>query len=216
MQSLFRRFPLTREEFWHKTGAIGSFMKFCFQPYIERPKPTPYATWASVLLRTAPGLRTGLELELLLASTLRTRTGSTLDLFVPRQKKKKNLGPLCWLGNPCWTSSTPFHAPIMVVCMGVMSSSALVSFSPSWMKLLVSQDSALLYLGPRSLSSSRVRYLGFLESCLLHCMTCTGLQGLVKMLDELILEVLLSTLKPCINTKLQNRHARMNLLYQGS
>jgi hypothetical protein len=36
-----------------------------------------------------------------------------------------------------------------------------------------------------------------------------------KVLDELILEVLLSTLKPCINTKLQNRHARINLLYQG-
>jgi hypothetical protein len=57
-------------------------MKFCFQPYIERPKPTPYATWASILLRTAPGLRTGLELELLLASTSGTRTGSTLDLLV--------------------------------------------------------------------------------------------------------------------------------------
>jgi hypothetical protein len=36
-----------------------------------------------------------------------------------------------------------------------------------------------------------------------------------EVLDELIPEVLLSTLKPCINTKLQNRHARMNLLYQG-
>jgi hypothetical protein len=36
-----------------------------------------------------------------------------------------------------------------------------------------------------------------------------------KVLDELISEVLLSMLKPCINTKLQNRHARMNLLYQG-
>jgi hypothetical protein len=35
-----------------------------------------------------------------------------------------------------------------------------------------------------------------------------------KVLDELIPEVLLSTLKPYINTKLQNRHARMNLLYQ--
>jgi hypothetical protein len=41
-------------------------MKLCFQPYTERPKPTLYATWASVLLHTAPGLRTGLELELLL------------------------------------------------------------------------------------------------------------------------------------------------------
>jgi hypothetical protein len=27
-------------------------MKLCFQPYIERPKLTPYATWASVLLCT--------------------------------------------------------------------------------------------------------------------------------------------------------------------
>jgi hypothetical protein len=36
-----------------------------------------------------------------------------------------------------------------------------------------------------------------------------------KVLDELIPEVLLSTSKPYIDTKLQNRHARMNLLYQG-
>jgi hypothetical protein len=57
-------------------------MKFCFQPYIERPKLTPYATWASVLLRTAAGLRTGLELELVLVSTSGTRTGSTLDLLL--------------------------------------------------------------------------------------------------------------------------------------
>jgi hypothetical protein len=34
-------------------------------------------------------------------------------------------------------------------------------------------------------------------------MTCTGLQGRFKVLDELIPEVLLSTLKPYINTKLQ-------------
>jgi hypothetical protein len=80
--NLFRRFLLTRNEFWHDTGAIGISMKFFFQPYIERLKPTSYATWASILLRTAPGLRTGLELELLLASTSGTRTGSTLDLLV--------------------------------------------------------------------------------------------------------------------------------------
>jgi hypothetical protein len=36
-----------------------------------------------------------------------------------------------------------------------------------------------------------------------------------KVLDELIPEVFLSTSKPSINTKLQNRHARMNLLYEG-
>jgi hypothetical protein len=80
--NLFRRFPLTLDKFWHETGAIGSSMKLFFQPYIERPKPTPYAIWASVLLRTALGLRTGLELELLLSSTSGTRTGSTLDLLL--------------------------------------------------------------------------------------------------------------------------------------
>jgi hypothetical protein len=34
-----------------------------------------------------------------------------------------------------------------------------------------------------------------------------------EVLNELIPEVLLSTLKPYINTKLQNRHAQVNLLY---
>jgi hypothetical protein len=37
----------------------------------------------------------------------------------------------------------------------------------------------------------------------------------LKVLDELIPKALLSTLKPCINTKLQNRHAQVNLLYHG-
>jgi hypothetical protein len=36
-----------------------------------------------------------------------------------------------------------------------------------------------------------------------------------KVLDEVYPEVLLSTLNSCINIKLQNRHARTNLLYQG-
>jgi hypothetical protein len=36
-----------------------------------------------------------------------------------------------------------------------------------------------------------------------------------EVLNELIPEVLLSMLKPCINTKLQNRHAQVNLLYHG-
>jgi hypothetical protein len=36
-----------------------------------------------------------------------------------------------------------------------------------------------------------------------------------EVLNELIPEVLLSTLKPCINTKLQNRLAQVNLLNHG-
>jgi hypothetical protein len=42
-----------------------------------------------------------------------------------------------------------------------------------------------------------------------------ALRSCHKVLDELIPKVLLSTSKPYINTKLQSRHARMNLIYQG-
>jgi hypothetical protein len=42
-------------------------MKFSFYSYKERPKRTPYATGASFLVRAAPELRAGLELELLWA-----------------------------------------------------------------------------------------------------------------------------------------------------
>jgi hypothetical protein len=63
--NLFQRFPLTQDEFRHVTSSIGSSIKVFFQPSIERLKPTPYAAWASVLLRIAPGLKTTLELELL-------------------------------------------------------------------------------------------------------------------------------------------------------
>jgi hypothetical protein len=36
-----------------------------------------------------------------------------------------------------------------------------------------------------------------------------------KVLDELIPEVMISTLKPCINTKPQSRHLQVDLLYPG-
>ena len=59
-------------------------MKLSFHPYKELPKQTPYATWASFLVRAAPGLRDRLELELFWASTSGTRTelasGLLLDL----------------------------------------------------------------------------------------------------------------------------------------
>jgi hypothetical protein len=100
-------------------------------------------------------------------------------------------GPRNGLGRPAWAdrprpisaqSATSFARrwfPSLLdpspFCMWAL----VVSFSLSWTKLLVLQDSTLFCLGPRSLSSSRVWSLGFLESCLLHCMTCTGLQGLV-------------------------------------
>jgi hypothetical protein len=50
-------------------------MKLFFQPYKEHQKPSPYATWASVLVNVAPGLQDGLESDL--------------------------IGPPTWLGRPC-------------------------------------------------------------------------------------------------------------------
>jgi len=41
-----------------------------------------YAAWASILVRAALGLRDGLELEFLWASTLETRTESTSGLLL--------------------------------------------------------------------------------------------------------------------------------------
>jgi hypothetical protein len=42
--NLFRLLPLTQDEVLHDTSAIGRSMQLCFQQYVERPKPTLYAT----------------------------------------------------------------------------------------------------------------------------------------------------------------------------
>ena len=57
-------------------------MKLSFYPYKERPKWTPYATWASFLVRAAPGLRDRLKLELLWASTSGTQTELALGVLL--------------------------------------------------------------------------------------------------------------------------------------
>jgi hypothetical protein len=58
-----------------------------------------------------------------------------------------------------------------------------------------------------------LRLLGVVFTSLLDL--CRASRSCHEVLNELIPEVLLSTLKPCINTKLQNRHAQVNLLYHG-
>jgi hypothetical protein len=65
---VFRRFPLTQDSFGREIGAIGSVMKFVIHPYKERPNPSSYASWASVLLRTASGIRDGVEIDFLWVS----------------------------------------------------------------------------------------------------------------------------------------------------
>ena len=52
-----RRFLSTPDEFEPETRAIGSVLKLYFHPYQVRPNPTPYATWASVLVWSVPGVR---------------------------------------------------------------------------------------------------------------------------------------------------------------
>jgi hypothetical protein len=144
------------------------------------------------------------------------------------RSKGEVIGPCSGLGRPAWADRPrPILAQLLAsfalrrfpslldpspFCMWVL----VVSFSPSWTLLLVPQDSTLFWVGPRSLSS----YLGLVPGLLgVKFASLYDLYGASrschKVPDELIQEVLLSTSKPCMNTKLQNRHARVNLLYQG-
>ena len=64
------RFPSTSDEFGPDTYSIESELKLYFQPYKVRPNPSPYATVASILVRTVPGVRNRLELKFDWASNL--------------------------------------------------------------------------------------------------------------------------------------------------
>ena len=64
------RFLLTPDEFEPETSSIGSVLELSFPPYKVRPNPSPYVTVAPVLVQTAPGLRNGLEVDLVWASNL--------------------------------------------------------------------------------------------------------------------------------------------------
>jgi hypothetical protein len=64
------------------TSTIASSIKFPFHPYEERPKWSSFVTYASFLVRAAPGLRGGLEHELLWDSTLVTRTDLASSLLL--------------------------------------------------------------------------------------------------------------------------------------
>jgi hypothetical protein len=83
------------------------------------------------------------------------------------------------------------------------------------MKLLVPQDLAFSFqvLGVFLCHGMVLGLLGVMFTSLFDLYRAS--RSCLEVLDELYLKVLLSTLKFCINIKLQNRHARMNLLYQG-
>ena len=63
--NLLRRFIMTPDKFGHKSSDIEKFIFLAFCASAEHPKPSPYATRASVLAQTAPGLnRLDLDLQL--------------------------------------------------------------------------------------------------------------------------------------------------------
>ena len=87
-------------------------MKLSFYPYKELPKRTLYATWASFLVRAAPGLRDRLELELLWASTSGTRTELALGLLLDLDTLAGllPLHTMCQTWSYAWVSCPHQHA----------------------------------------------------------------------------------------------------------
>ena len=51
------------DELGPQTRAIGKVFLLAFCTYLEHPNLSPYATWASILVLTAPRLQNGLEVE---------------------------------------------------------------------------------------------------------------------------------------------------------
>jgi hypothetical protein len=122
-------------------------------------------------------------------------------------------GPRNGMGRPAWAHFGPVRCLLRPALVPESSKSfpfcmwaLVVNFSPNWTKLLVSQEFSIF-------SGRVLGLLGVVFTSLLDFYRAS--RSCHEVLNELISEVLLSTLKPCINTKLQNRHAQVNLLYHG-
>jgi hypothetical protein len=48
----------------NETSSIGNLILLCFHPYKERPKQSWHVIWATILVRTVPGIRIGFQLNL--------------------------------------------------------------------------------------------------------------------------------------------------------
>jgi hypothetical protein len=115
------------------------------------------------------------------------------------------------LGQPAWAHLGPVRGLLCPVLLPESSRSSpllhvgpCVNFSPNWMKLLVSQFDTFLVR-----SSEFVIFSGLVLGLLRVVFTSLldlyrASRSCHEVPNELIPEVLLSTLKPCINTKLQN------------
>jgi hypothetical protein len=131
-------------------------------------------------------------------------------------------GPRNGLGRPAWAHFGPVHGLLCPVLLPESSRSFPLLHVGPCRQFLSELDKApclarfstfLARSSEFSIFSGRVLgLLGVVFTSLLDFYRAS--RYCHEVLDELIPEVLLSTLKPCINTKLQNRHARTNLLYQ--
>jgi hypothetical protein len=103
-----------------------------------------------------------------------------------------------------------FHA-IPSLC--ALACGSLTLF-PSWLRL-ESLPSKLRCFLVESLKicTLTLRSSGHLESCLLRVLTHVGLHDLLPKCLMNLSRNLLFRVDSCINNKLQNRHARVNLLY---
>jgi hypothetical protein len=127
------------------------------------------------------------------------------------------------LGRPAWAHFGPVHGLLRPVLLPESSiSSPLLHVGPCRQFLSELDEAPCLarfgtFLARSSefviFSSLVLGLLGVVFSSLLDLYWAS--RSCHEVLNELIPEVLLSTLKPCIDTKLQNRHAQMNFLYHG-
>jgi hypothetical protein len=110
---LFDEFPLTLGEFWHETSVIGKVILLSLYAYVERPKQSWDAPWASIWLQTSSEPWVGLEVEL----------GSTSNLCISS-----------------WNSIMPlmFHKASMSITwlLSTITSKGSNLFSISWMEEL--------------------------------------------------------------------------------
>jgi hypothetical protein len=125
-------------------------------------------------------------------------------------------------GRPAWAYFGPLRDllhgwcfPNLLECSPFCMWALDVSFSVVWIELLVPQDSTFFVQVLRvfCLHGLVLGLLGVMFTSLVDWWQASWSSH--EVLDELYPEVLLSTLKSCINIKLQNRHAGTNLLYQG-
>jgi hypothetical protein len=126
------------------------------------------------------------------------------------------------LGRPAWAHFSPVRCLLLLVLVPESSRSfPLLHVRPCRQFLSELDEAPCLARFNTFLawSSEFVIFSGWVpglfESCSLHCLTCTGLHGLVMRCLMNLSRKSCFQHKPYINIKLQNRHARMNLLYQG-